>query len=242
MSFYRQGPYRPAGMGVAVPQLTPVVKGIIIACAVVWVFQQLAGRMGFALEPWLGVVPALVLRGFVYQPLTYMFLHSTVSPFHLIFNMLVVWLFGSELEGLWGSRAFLRFYLVCGVGAGLFITALGALVNPSTITFGASGAVYGLIVAYGMMFAQRTILFMFIFPMTARTFAWLLFGIAFVSSLEGAGGGVSHIAHLGGAVTGYLYLKRAWRIGDLYRELRWKARRRRFKVMPPDDQDDRWVH
>lgn len=243
MSFYRQGPYRPSGMGFAVPRLTPMVKLVIVACVAMWFVQILSARaLEFPLEPWLGLVPARVLRGYVHQPLTYLFLHDPAQLFHILFNMLVVWLFGSELEALWGSRGFLRFYLVCGVGAGLFSTALGWLSNPWVPVIGASGAIYGLIVAYGMVFAQRTILFMFVFPMTARVFAWLMFAIAFVSSIDAGSSQVAHIAHLGGAVTGYLYLKRAWRVGEFYRELRWKIRRRRFKVMTPEDPDDRWIH
>jgi membrane associated rhomboid family serine protease len=95
-------------------------------------------------------------------------------------------------------------------------------------------------IAYGIVFANRPILFMMIFPMYARTFAWILFAFAFFSTWSASSSGVSHVAHLGGAITGYLYLKRAWRVGDFYRELRWKLRRRRFKVMPPDD--DHWVN
>ena len=106
---------------------------------------------------------------------------------------------------------------------------------------GASGAIYGLFIGFGVVFAERTILFMLIFPMKARTMALIMFGIAFFFSWTQPQGGVSHIAHLGGAVVGFLYLKRAWRIGPLWRELKWKYLRRRFKVMKPPD-DDKWIH
>jgi membrane associated rhomboid family serine protease len=250
MSFYRQGPYRPTGGNLAVPQLTPFVKYIIIACVVMYLVQFVADGQG-ALSMILGLVPYSVVGlgplplPFLWQPFTYMFLHAPPPVvMHILFNMLILWMFGSELEGRWGSRAFLRYYLVCGVGAGIFATVLGLLLpwgQPGVPTIGASGAIYGLMIAYGIIFANRPILFMLIFPMKARTFAWILFAGAFLMSLEASPGRVSHVAHLGGALTGYLYLKKAWRIGDFYREMRWKVRRRRFKVMPPDD-PDHWVN
>jgi membrane associated rhomboid family serine protease len=113
-------------------------------------------------------------------------------------------------------------------------------VSPPTI--GASGAIFGIFMAYGMVFGERTILFMMIFPMKARTFAIIMAALALFNLLGQANDGVSHIAHVGGALTGFLYLKRTWRVGEFYRNLRWRMLRRKFKVMPPRDDDDRWVH
>lgn len=175
-----------------------------------------------------------------------MFLHARLSPFHLIFNMLFLWMFGGDLERTWGGPAFLRFYLVCGVGAGFVTAVVGFLMGPpdSVIpTIGASGAIYGLLVAFGVVFAERTVLFMLIFPMKARTLALILAGLAFFYSLTGPNDGTAHVAHLSGAVIGFLYLKRAWRIGEFYRELRWRYLRRKFKVVTRDDDEfDRWTH
>jgi membrane associated rhomboid family serine protease len=199
------------------------------------------------LESWLGLVPAMTVHGAVWQPFTYMFLHSPLDPFHILLNMLVLWMFGGELERHWGGRRYLTFYLVCGVGAALFVVAqafVRASIAPlawGMSTIGASGAIYGIILAYGITFAERTVLFMMIFPMRARTMTWILFAIAFFSNFSQARDRLSHIAHLGGMVVGWLYLKRAWRIGDLIRDLRWKIKRRRFKVTRPGD-DDRWIH
>lgn len=249
MSYYRKGPFRPGGSigGLGVPSLTPFVRALIIGTSAVWFVQLILLRAGLVdLSRFLGVVPAAVIRGAVWQPLTYMFLHSPGDAFHLLFNMLLLWMFGGELERHWGSHAFLRYYLVCGAGGGLFATAMGFLPGglPGVPTIGASGAIFGLFIAYGMIFSERTILFMLIFPMKARTMAMIMFGITLLYTLTQPAAGVSHIAHLGGAVVGYLYLKRIWRIGELYREMKWKFQRRRFKVMPSNDRDDfdRWIH
>lgn len=246
MSYYRNPPFRGSGVGFGMPSMTPVNKAIMIACGIVWGVQVLSNLLGLPVrwEVWFGCVPALVVSGFVWQPFTYMFLHSPVDPFHILLNMLILWMMGGDLERHWGGKRYLTYYLVCGFGAGLFVVAQGVL-RPDPIagtvpTIGASGAIYGVLLAYGMIFAERTILFMMIFPMRARTMTWILFGIAFLSNLSQGRDRLSHIAHLGGMVVGWLYLKKAWRVGDLYRELRWKLRRRRFKVMPPGD--DRWVN
>jgi membrane associated rhomboid family serine protease len=245
MSYYRQGPFRPSGPGVqfGVPGLTPCVKILIITCTAVWFVQLLFGLAGYSLAGLLGLVPYRVVHGWVWQPATYMFLHAA-DVFHLLFNMLLLWMFGGELERHWGSRAFLRYYLVCGIGAGLLAVPYNYLIGSEAIpTVGASGAVFGLMMAYGLVFSERTVLFMLLFPMKARTMAIILFAVTFFYLLTSRGSGISHIAHLGGAVVGLLYLKRAWRIGDLYREIRWKIQRRRFKVMPPrGDDHDRWIH
>jgi len=246
MSYYRQGPIRGGGIRFGAPGLTPMVRAIMIACGAVWLVQVVIGMStDYSLERLFGVVPAFVIRGWIWQPFTYMFLHSPRDPFHLLFNMLMLWMFGGELERYWGSKPFLRYYLVCGVGAGLSAVVMGLFGRESSLipTIGASGAIFGLFMAYGMVFAERTVLFMLIFPMKARTMAIIMFALTFFYTFSLAGGGVSHVAHLGGAVTGFLYLKRAWRIGDFYRDLRWRYLRRRFKVMPPPDDDrDRWVH
>lgn len=246
MSYYRQGPFRPSGSGVqfGVPGLTPIVKILMIVCAAVWLAQLLLLKW-VNLGVYLGLVPALVVRGWVWQPATYMFLHAPLDIFHLLFNMLMLWMFGGELERHWGSRSFLRYYLVCGIGAGLLAVPYNYLVGEPTIpTIGASGAVFGLMMAYGMVFSERTVLFMLLFPMKARTMAIILFAVTFFYLVTSRGGGVSHIAHLGGALVGLLYLKRVWRVGALVREIRWKIQRRRFKVMPPrgGDDPDRWIH
>jgi membrane associated rhomboid family serine protease len=245
MSYYRHGPQRPSGMGIGVPGLTPLVKKLVIANVAIWLVQALLySGAGIDLSRWLGVVPNSVIHGFLWQPLTYMFLHNPTDPIHLLFNMLMLWMFGGELERFWGPAGFLRFYLVAGTGGGICATLLGIAFGGSHAlvpTIGASGAIFGLFVAFGIVFARRTVLFMFFFPMQARTMALILVGLAFFYLLSQPGSNVSHIAHLGGALTGYLYLKRAWRIGEFWRELRWKIRRRKFKVTSSKGPDE-WIH
>lgn len=246
MSYYRHGPHRPpGGMGIGVPGLTPMVKKIIIVNVGIWLVQFLlyTGAQ-FDLSPWFGVVPGAVIRGYLWQPLTYMFLHNPHDPVHILFNMLMLWMFGGELERNWGARGFLRYYLVAGAGGGICATILGLIFggdHARIATIGASGALFGLFVAFGIVFARRTVLFMFFFPMQARTMSMILVGLSFFYLLSQPGSGVSHIAHLGGALTGYLYLKRAWKVGEFFRELRWKIRRRKFKVMTKRDPDE-WIN
>lgn len=184
----------------------------------------------------LGLVPVLVLHELrLWQPLTYMFLHAGL--FHILFNMLALWWIGVELERIWGTRYFLRFYFITGVGAGL-LTVLFALlpfgfaqqVYTSNV-IGASGAIYGLLLAYALYFPDRPIYMYFLFPIPAKYFVLILGAIAFYSSL-GTTGGVANATHLGGLAVGYLVLKsdRVHPLSELkYRYLKWKINRVRRK-------------
>lgn len=200
--------------------LTPMVKAILIANAVIW-FVAVVILQGFIFKSNVifdnfglsgdGVLGSLKL----WQPLTYMFLHSA-SIWHILFNCLIVWFIGSELEKIWGPKEFLKYYLTCGIGAGLLYVAVlniavqffglneGFLGVP---TIGASGAVFGLLVAYGLTFGERTILFMMLFPMKAKYFILLLALVeVFTLINSGFGGAVNNTAHLGGFVVGLLYI------------------------------------
>jgi membrane associated rhomboid family serine protease len=230
-------------VSIGIPQMTPVVRKLIIACVSIWVVQFLLARMAnIHLAQVFGVSAEDVIRGRIWQPVTYIFLHSTGSIFHVALNMLFLWMFGTELERIWRQRAFLRYFLVCGIGGGLAAVILGLFTDGRTVTIGASGAVFGLLIAYGIVFAERTILFMLIFPMKAKTMALIMFVILFFNTFGQSSDNISHIAHLGGAIAGFLYLKRAWRIGSFYRDLKWRYQRKRFKVMQSEEDDDRWVN
>jgi membrane associated rhomboid family serine protease len=180
----------------------------------------------------LGLHPALVVHSFwIWQLATYMFLHGGI--FHIVFNMLALWMFGAELERTWGTRYFLKFYFVTGIGAAV-LTVLFSLLPfgfarqlQDVNIIGASGAIYGLLLAYAIYFPERPILFW----VPARLCVTILGAIAVFASLTEAGG-VANATHLGGLLVGYLYLKGAGSdpISEMkYRYLKWKINRLRKK-------------
>ena len=200
----------------------------------------------------LGLVPAFVVRRlWVWQLGTYMFLHGSVS--HILFNMLALWMFGTELERRWGSRSFLKFYCVTGIGAAL-LTVLFSLLPfgfarqlYASPIIGASGAIYGILLAYALYFPNRPIYIYFVFPIPAKIFVLIIGAIAFYASFT-AGAGIANFTHLGGLLVGYLYLKGGSDpLGELkYRYLKWKIDRlrKKFDVYSGGRQDDwnRRVH
>ncbi len=210
--------------------ITPAVKALLITNVVVYLVNLVVP----ALTLGLGLSPEATFGGALWQPVTYMFLHDTGGFGHILFNMLALWMFGTELERTWGTRFFTKYYFVTGIGAAvvtLIVSLFSAQVYYS-LTVGASGAIYGLLIAWAMLFPHRTIYFYFLFPIPARVFVAIIGAIAFLSSLGGPGGGVAHATHLGGLVVGYLYLKMLRR-GPLdeikYRWLKWKMGRARSK-------------
>jgi rhomboid family protein len=222
--------------------LTPAIKALLIANVAVFVLELFVNRIGGE-EAWdimlrlFALNPLLLFRSFfVWQLVTYMFLHSPGNPFHILFNMLILWMFGCDIERVWGAKRFLRYYFICGIGGGLLNCAFAFMQSQ---TLGASGAIFGVIVAYGMLFPTRTILFWGIFPMTARQFALLLGAIELVSLGALSADGVARFAHLGGALTGYIMLKGIWNPSRLLSELRWRIRRRRFRTIGRDDDQRR---
>jgi membrane associated rhomboid family serine protease len=197
-------------------KITPAVKILLISCFVVFLVQQTADQfMGGNVTGWLGLVPTGIIFGHRYwQLFTYAFLHFDVM--HLFFNLLMLAFIGGELEAVWGTRRFFFYYFFCSVMAGmlylilqLFVT--GHLDQPMV---GASGAIYGLLMAYGLIFGERVLLFMMLFPMKAKHFVWILAGIEFMSSIYGSRGGLASAAHLGGMLAGlaYLWSKATWTI------------------------------
>jgi membrane associated rhomboid family serine protease len=183
----------------------------------------------------LGLVPAWVVRdGRVWTLVTYMFVHA--DTVHILFNMLILWFIGAELERLWGSAGFAKFYFTAGIGAGILTTLLSlisygplAQLNSSDI-IGASGAIYGLLLAYAMYFPDRPIL-MIVFWVPAKVCVAILGGIALLTSFSEAGG-TANATHVFGLLVGYLFLKGA-RIHPIsevkYRYLKWKINRVRKK-------------
>lgn len=212
--------------------ITPAVKALLIAniAAFVVTFFWPAAQIPFMLQP-----KAVIESGHVWQVVTYMFLHGSLG--HVFFNMLMLWMIGVELERMWGTRYFSKFYFTCGLGAGLTQIVLGVLPGAVgsqfyvTATIGASGAIFGLLLAYALYYPTRPFLVFFVFPVPAKIFVTILGAISLLMALAG-GGGVAHTAHLGGLATGYFYLK-GKRINLLseiqYRYLKWRINRMRKK-------------
>jgi membrane associated rhomboid family serine protease len=213
--------------------VSTALKALIGANVVVFV----ATLFSPSLTPLLGLVPVAVTNQFfVWQLVTYMFVHGGI--FHIAFNMLALWMFGAELERRWGTRYFLKYYFVSGVGAAA-LTVVFSLLPFSfaqqvhySIVVGASGAVYALLLAYALYFPDRPIYMYFVFPIPARIFVMIIGAIELLSSISGVQGGVANATHLGGLVIGYLFLKSA-RVHPLselkYRYLKWKINRVRKK-------------
>jgi membrane associated rhomboid family serine protease len=229
--------------------ITPAVKWIIwinvAAFVATVVFPDIV--------PYLGLSPESVIeRRWLWQPVTYMFLHEGI--FHILFNMLVIWMLGVELERMWGTKFFVRYYAITGVGAALTTILVGLLPFSVTaptyyaVTIGASGALYGLLLAYAMYFPDRPILIFLLFPVPAKYVVIIFGAIEFLSATSGGGPKVAHAAHLGGLIFGYLYLKngRGGLTSEIkYRYLKWKMNRlrRKFGVYSGGRSDwDRKVH
>lgn len=189
-----------------VPKVTPAIKVLLIVGVVVFLLQLILEQTaGVNLSFIFGFAPASLLKGWIWQPLTYCFLHGGL--FHLLFNLLITWSLGSDLESTWGTKYFLKFYFACVLGAafcyGLISLTGVSGVGPGSPVIGSSGAVYGLLMAYGVLFGDRILYFFMIFPMSARYFVMILGAIEFVSMVFYSGSGVAHTAHLGGMITGF---------------------------------------
>lgn len=180
--------------------ITPVVKYLILINSGIFVLELLF-RLNWA--SYLGLIPVDFWRGRLWQAVTYMFLHGGI--FHLFFNMLVLWMFGTTLESIWGPRRFITFYFICGIGAGL----LSAVATPASqaATVGASGAIYGLLMAFGILFPRQLIYIWGIFPVQARYFVIGLGLVEFLSAVGTSGSGIAHFAHLGGMLFGLVYMR-----------------------------------
>lgn len=226
------------------------VKWLLISNTAVFVLSYLAHGAGFGeIFNLFALVPRAVVFHFaIWQLGTYLFLHGGV--WHLLFNMLTLWMFGVTLERDWGTRKFLKYYFLCGIGAGLCDVTVNALLgNWYTSTIGASGAIYGLLLAFGVLYPETTILFMFLFPIQAKYFVMIYGAIALLGSLN-VNSGVSNVAHLGGMIFGLLYLKvrfpamdtyalRAW-----YRNYKLQRAKKKFQVYMRKHPSDRgpWVN
>jgi membrane associated rhomboid family serine protease len=214
--------------------LTPVVKRLIIANVAVFLAGLVIGRgaQGFFNE-WLAFHPSEVLTR-PWAIVTYMFVHG--GFWHILLNMLVLFFFGPPLEAMWGGREFTKFYFLCGLGG----VALSFLLAPQAGLIGSSAAMYGLMLAFAMNWPTTPIYVWGIFPVQARWLVAFLFIVSLVSAFgdPGPGGGVSHLAHLGGLVTGFVYLKLDWRASAKLDRLKKATRVRRLAIVPRDEAEE----
>ena len=240
----------------------PGIKTICIACVSVFLLQELSallfGEAGVRFWTFgLGLVPYAAVFGFrIWQPFTYIFLHGGIL--HILFNLLYLAMFGADLERAWGSRKFYTYFFVCGVGAGIVDIIVKLLLDPHgrgtalVPTIGASGAIYGVLLAVAMIMPHRQV-WVFPLPVTVsmRVFVIVMGAIEFFSTLGVSGDNVSHVCHLGGMLVGYIYLRRGsygYSVRNYFSD--WKRRRlkRKFEVYVRDHQDkppsnpDSWVN
>jgi membrane associated rhomboid family serine protease len=232
-------------------RVTDGVKWLLISNIALYLICFFLVRSSFAgaLTPFT-LIPSSVVHSFtIWQLATYLFIHDPFGFGHILINMLTLYMFGSSLEGVWGTRRFLKYYFACGIGAGICVVLLNYALpfgNPNSSVIGASGAIYGLILAFGLIFPEAQILFMFLFPVKAKYFVMIIGAIVFLSSIGSSGGSVSHFAHLGGMVVGLFLLKSsflkggsdAWRRGpslkeqleSVYKEYKFRRAKRKFQV------------
>ena len=195
----------PAGMA-----WTEAVKFLILANVTIFAAQTMFG-LDYTLIRYFSLIPAAFFSGSLWQIVTYMFLHGGFT--HILFNMIALWMFGSALERTWGSQEFLKYYFITGIGGGLCYVMFN--MGSGIPTVGASGAIYGLLLAFGVLFPNEKIYIWGILPMKAKYFVLLFGGIEFFASFN-SGSGVAHLAHLGGMVVGYIYLKRKGGVGKVF--------------------------
>lgn len=246
----RTGINQGRGMTLSLPPFTPAIIWIIGVNAGVFLFVALvwdpAPHIIRFIRDYLALTPSAVLHGMLWQLLTYGFLHFGFG--HFFWNMFGLWMFGSAIEGGWGTKRFMELYLAGILGAGIFSVLL-SFAGPfaSDIpTIGASGGLYAVLMAFGIVYAENEIImFPFPFRLKAKYFVAILIFVTIVFSLQG-GGGVAHLAHLGGLLTGYLYVRfapargfrgigadpRGWWLDVKASYYKWKRRRaaRKFEV------------
>jgi membrane associated rhomboid family serine protease len=250
--------YRGRTLTLSFPPFTKAVKWLIIAnCGVfltITLLRVFAAGLGETLSFVLSLVPIAVLHGWLFQLVTYSFVHAGI--WHIVFNMLWLWWFGATLEMDWGPKKFLEFYGFCVVGAALItvavsFTGLGGI-TPATSTVGASGGILGILMAFGILYGNQEIM-LFPIPFSIRA-KYFVMGIAFITLIEalnatGAhrGENVAYVAHLGGLLFGFIYVKFLPRRGLMFGAsekyfsfrntyYRWKRRRaaRKFEVYMRD--------
>jgi membrane associated rhomboid family serine protease len=217
-------------------EVTPAVKVLLIVNTAVFVLQLF---LPYWVVQLFGLVPHDVWEYFyLWQLFTYQFFHGGLM--HLLFNMLALWMFGCDLERRWGTEFFLKYYFVCVIGGAILNTLF--LPGQMVPSIGASAGIYGILLAFGLIYPEQIIYFYFLFPIKMKYFVMIIGAIALYSAIAAGQSGIAHLAHLGGMAFGYLYL-RGWNPWDrwkLYLDQRRLNRiRRRFHLVQGGKDDDR---
>jgi membrane associated rhomboid family serine protease len=227
------------------------IKIICIVCVAMFFVQEVS-RLAFGPAGWnfwifwFGLTPREVTHGFVWQPFTYLFLHENIL--HILFNLLYLVMFGADLEHMWGARKFTTYFFVCGVGAGLIDLGVRTALDPHALgtaavsTIGASGAIYGILLACAVIMPHREVM-LFPLPVTIsmRWLVIILGGVEFFSTLGVTGDNVSHICHLGGMLVGYIFLRRdsfLYGVRNQVNDYQRRRLRKKFEVYVRDRKDD----
>ncbi len=213
----------------AIGQTPPGVKLLVMINIIVFILVELSSVKN-ALFLNFGLVPYLTWHELkIWQPFTYLFLHG--GSMHLLVNMFVLWMFGRELETHWGRDQFLKYYFITGIGSGV-VTMLFQLYSPIPIV-GASGAIYGLLLAYGLMYPNRIVYVYFFIPMKIKYFVAILAGVSFFASLSPGQSVVSHLTHLSGMAIGFLYLRHGFSFeSKILQVLKFKLHRMKTSGFP----------
>ncbi len=181
--------------------MSPTIKALIVINIAVFVLSMVVGGQFISM---FGLVPAKVVHErLIWQPITYLFLHANL--FHILFNLIALWMFGMPVESQWGPRQFVKYYFICGIGAGL----VNVVLTPDSLSpiIGASGAIYGLLVAFAMLYPDAVVYLYFFFPIKAKHMA-ILFGLVeFLAGTSSSSPTVARFAHLAGMVIGFVYIK-----------------------------------
>ena len=186
--------------------MSRTMKALFWALIGAYALEYIAGPQMIGL---FGLVPDRVVHGhWLWQLVSYMFLHGSLM--HLALNLFALWMFGSVVEKSWGAEEFLKFCLICGVGGAVFNVALTP--NSMDPVIGASAAIYGLLVAFAMLYPDATVYLYFIIPMKAKHVAILFGAVEFWAGVSANGGHIANLAHLGGMLTGYIYIRWWWHI------------------------------
>ncbi|MBN2135163.1 MAG: rhomboid family intramembrane serine protease [Acidobacteria bacterium] len=223
--------YNTGRRAVFFPEITPIIKILIIANSIVFGFSYISQGINIFFLKNFSLIPNMITTKFqIWRLVTYMFLHADFM--HILFNMLFLWWFGSELEKIWGPKLFLKYYFITGILGGAF-----HLVQPNSPipVIGASAAVMGILLAYGLKWPNRTVLLWFVLPVKMKWVVLFSVIIAFIGAVDFShGSGIAHLAHLGGMVVGFIYLnynRLIWKIKDRQYNKQKQKKKNSFKII-----------